>query len=32
MVPTLGQRPRDPLQMADGMIWWADVREVSSAG
>jgi virginiamycin B lyase len=21
--PTLGQRPRDPLQMADGTIWWA---------
>jgi virginiamycin B lyase len=22
-VPTLGQRPRDPLQMRDGTIWWA---------
>lgn len=22
-VPTLGQRPRDPLQTADGTIWWA---------
>lgn len=22
-VPTLGQRPRDPLQSADGTIWWA---------
>ena len=22
MVPTLGQRSRDPLQLADGMIWW----------
>lgn len=22
-VPTLGQRPRDPLPMADGTIWWA---------
>jgi len=22
-VPTLGQRPRDPLQMEDGTIWWA---------
>jgi virginiamycin B lyase len=22
MVPTLGQRSRDPLQMADGTIWW----------
>lgn len=22
-VPTLGQRARDPLQMADGTIWWA---------
>ena len=22
-VPTLGQRPRDPLQTPDGMIWWA---------
>lgn len=21
--PTLGQRPRDPLQRADGTIWWA---------
>jgi virginiamycin B lyase len=21
--PTLGQRPRDPLQLADGTIWWA---------
>jgi virginiamycin B lyase len=21
--PTLGQRPRDPLQMEDGTIWWA---------
>ena len=21
--PTLGQRPRDPLQMKDGTIWWA---------
>ena len=21
--PTLGQRPRDPLQTADGTIWWA---------
>jgi len=23
IVPTLGQRPRDPLQMPDGTIWWA---------
>ena len=23
LVPTLGQRPRDPLQTPDGMIWWA---------
>ncbi len=23
IVPTLGQRPRDPLQTADGTIWWA---------
>ena len=23
VVPTLGQRPRDPLQTADGTIWWA---------
>jgi virginiamycin B lyase len=23
MVPTLGQRPRDPLQLEDGTIWWA---------
>jgi virginiamycin B lyase len=23
LVPTLGQRPRDPLQLADGTIWWA---------
>ena len=23
VVPTLGQRPRDPLQLADGTIWWA---------
>jgi virginiamycin B lyase len=23
IVPTLGQRPRDPLQLADGTIWWA---------
>jgi virginiamycin B lyase len=23
MVPTLGQRSRDPVQTADGMIWWA---------
>jgi virginiamycin B lyase len=23
LVPTLGQRPRDPLQMADGTIFWA---------
>jgi len=22
-VPTLGQRSRDPLQLPDGMIWWA---------
>lgn len=22
-VPTLGQRPRDPIQLADGTIWWA---------
>jgi virginiamycin B lyase len=22
-VPTLGQRPRDPLQSEDGTIWWA---------
>jgi virginiamycin B lyase len=22
-VPTLGQRPRDPLQTRDGTIWWA---------
>jgi virginiamycin B lyase len=22
-VPTLGQRPRDPLQTPDGTIWWA---------
>ncbi len=22
-VPTLGQRPRDPIQAADGAIWWA---------
>ena len=22
MVPTLGQRSRDPLQTADGTIWW----------
>ena len=22
-VPTLGQRPRDPLQTEDGTIWWA---------
>jgi virginiamycin B lyase len=22
-VPTLGQRPRDPLQTPDGIIWWA---------
>jgi len=22
-VPTLGQRARDPVQTADGMIWWA---------
>ena len=22
MVPTLGQRSRDPLQLADGTIWW----------
>jgi virginiamycin B lyase len=22
-VPTLGQRPRDPLQTPDGMIWWS---------
>ncbi len=22
-VPTLGQRPRDPLQTPDGAIWWA---------
>jgi virginiamycin B lyase len=22
-VPTLGQRPRDPIQAADGSIWWA---------
>lgn len=22
-VPTLGQRPRDPLQLPDGTIWWA---------
>jgi virginiamycin B lyase len=23
IVPTLGQRPRDPLQLPDGTIWWA---------
>jgi virginiamycin B lyase len=23
VVPTLGQRPRDPLQLPDGSIWWA---------
>jgi virginiamycin B lyase len=23
IVPTLGQRPRDPIQLADGNIWWA---------
>lgn len=23
VVPTLGQRPRDPVQAADGSIWWA---------
>jgi virginiamycin B lyase len=23
IVPTLGQRVRDPLQLADGTIWWA---------
>ncbi|MGH8639055.1 MAG: virginiamycin B lyase family protein, partial [Burkholderiales bacterium] len=23
IVPTLGQRPRDPLQLRDGTIWWA---------
>ena len=23
IVPTLGQRPRDPIQLADGTIWWA---------
>jgi virginiamycin B lyase len=23
VVPTLGQRSRDPLQMKDGLIWWA---------
>jgi virginiamycin B lyase len=23
MVPTLGQRSRDPVQSPDGMIWWA---------
>jgi virginiamycin B lyase len=23
MAPTLGQRPRDPLQTPDGTIWWA---------
>jgi virginiamycin B lyase len=23
VVPTLGQRPRDPLQTKDGTIWWA---------
>ena len=22
-VPTLGQRPRDPIEAADGSIWWA---------
>ncbi|HEY5624772.1 MAG TPA: cytochrome C, partial [Gammaproteobacteria bacterium] len=22
-VPTLGQRPRDPLETPDGMVWWA---------
>jgi len=22
-VPTLGQRPRDPIQLTDGTIWWA---------
>jgi virginiamycin B lyase len=22
-VPTLGQRPRDPIEAADGAIWWA---------
>jgi virginiamycin B lyase len=23
VVPTLGQRPRDPIQLPDGTIWWA---------
>ena len=23
VVPTLGQRPRDPVEAADGSIWWA---------
>jgi virginiamycin B lyase len=23
VVPTLGQRARDPIQLPDGMIWWA---------
>jgi virginiamycin B lyase len=23
VVPTLGQRPRDPFQLEDGTIWWA---------
>jgi virginiamycin B lyase len=23
LVPTLGQRPRDPIEAADGTIWWA---------
>lgn len=23
VVPTLGQRPRDPIEAADGTIWWA---------
>jgi virginiamycin B lyase len=25
-VPTLGQRSRDPIEAADGMIWWAGQR------
>ncbi|WP_299625976.1 hypothetical protein [Pelagibius sp.] len=23
VVPTLGQRPRDPIEAADGTVWWA---------
>ena len=32
MVPTLGQRPRDPLQMADGTVWWAGMFASLVAG